>query len=234
MPLFGRKDIEFEHYSDEQLAERFRATHDNYLCGLLYKRYGHLVLGLCIKYLKNKTEAEDAVMQIFPKLLDDLKKEFDLTYLFIAHNLSVVEYISDRVAVMYLGRIVEIGPSERIFADPKHPYTEALLSCIPRRDYEEALRSLEESAKALGQDGKGFEAARYRVYDLERSLLLRLASLSAEPGYGLLTLVPHAEDTGGEPTELIVPLGAIRQLRLSRVEPQGPFGFSLVAVAVMV
>ena len=61
----------------------------------------------------------------------ELKKEFDLTYVFVAHDLAVVGYISDRVAVMYLGRIVEIAPSDELFARPLHPYTVALLSANP-------------------------------------------------------------------------------------------------------
>jgi oligopeptide/dipeptide ABC transporter ATP-binding protein len=64
-------------------------------------------------------------------LLKTLQRELSLTYVFIAHNLGVVEHISDRVAVMYLGRVVEITDRERIFADPRHPYTRALLSAIP-------------------------------------------------------------------------------------------------------
>ena len=64
-------------------------------------------------------------------LLVELKKEFDLTYVFVAHDLAVVGYISDRVAVMYLGRIVEIAPSDELFARPLHPYTVALLSANP-------------------------------------------------------------------------------------------------------
>lgn len=67
-------------------------------------------------------------------LLNDLKDDYNISYLFIAHDLSVVEHISDRIAVMYLGEIVEIGTPEELFTPPQHPYTEALLSAIPEPD----------------------------------------------------------------------------------------------------
>ena len=67
-------------------------------------------------------------------LFMDLREQLDLTYLFISHDLSVVEHISDRIVIMYLGRVVEQAPTDELFAEPNHPYTQALLAEVPRLD----------------------------------------------------------------------------------------------------
>jgi oligopeptide/dipeptide ABC transporter ATP-binding protein len=82
--------------------------------------------------LDEPTSALDVSVQAqIINLLEDLKKSLGLTYLFISHDLNVVQHISDRIGVMYLGKLVELGPSEAIFSDPLHPYTVALFGAIP-------------------------------------------------------------------------------------------------------
>jgi peptide/nickel transport system ATP-binding protein len=75
-------------------------------------------------------------------LLQELKESHNLTYMFISHDLSVIKYISDRVAVMYLGHIVELTNAKELFANPLHPYTEALLSAIPTTDVTEKEKDM--------------------------------------------------------------------------------------------
>ncbi|MNC37654.1 Oligopeptide transport ATP-binding protein OppF [compost metagenome] len=68
--------------------------------------------------------------------MEDLQEQYSLTYMFISHDLSVVKFISDRVGVMYLGRLVEMAPTDDLFAEPLHPYTKALISALPLPDTE--------------------------------------------------------------------------------------------------
>jgi peptide/nickel transport system ATP-binding protein len=75
-------------------------------------------------------------------LLRDLQHEFDLTYLFIAHDLSVIKHISNRVAVMYVGKIMEMASTKELFGKPSHPYTEALLSAVPKTDPETKMKRI--------------------------------------------------------------------------------------------
>lgn len=87
-----------------------------------------LILDEAVSALDKSVEAQ------ILNLLNSLKEELNLTYIFISHDLNVVEYISDRIMVMYLGRVVEIGPVEAVYGSPKHPYTRALLSSKPSHD----------------------------------------------------------------------------------------------------
>jgi len=117
-------------------------------------------------------------------LLSDLQDEMRLTYLFIAHDLSVVEYISDRVMVMYLGKIVEIAPSEKIYQNPKHPYTEALLAAIPKQEAGSTRRSILKGSipdPSNPPDGCVFHTRCLYAKDICRNLIPKLKAVKNYP-----------------------------------------------------
>lgn len=126
-------------------------------------------------------------------LLMDLQKEFGLTYLFISHSLSVVEHISDRVAVMYLGKIVEIASYKDLYDNPKHPYTEALLSAAPepdpKRKKQRIILTGDIPSPAKVPTGCYFHPRCPKVKEECKSVAPRLASIDGNPTHEVSCLL---------------------------------------------
>ena len=143
-PFITRKIVKNKQELEERVAELLRSVR---LDPAFMRRYPHafsggqrqriaiaraLALNPSFVVADEPVSALDVSVQVqILELLKELQAELDLTYIFVAHNLAVVEYISDRIAVMYVGKIVELGDTEEIFTRPMHPYTEALLSAVP-------------------------------------------------------------------------------------------------------
>ena len=117
------------------LPERHLALYPHEISGGQQRRVGLariLMLRPSLDILDEPTSGLDVSVQaVILNLLLELRAAFNLTYMFISHDLSVVSLLSQRIAVMYLGRIVEIGPTETVFANPAHPYTQSLLAAVP-------------------------------------------------------------------------------------------------------
>ncbi|WP_408959260.1 ABC transporter ATP-binding protein [Natrinema sp. 74] len=160
-------------------------------------------------------------------LLADLQAEFDLTYLFITHDLSVVEHVADRVAVMYLGKLVETGTTAEVFDAPSHPYTEALLSAIPepdpRWDGDRIVLDGDVPSPTDPPDGCRFHTRCPRVippaeYDLETDAFRAVMTLrtrlddAVETNAGLEALLPRSEERADVPLAIREAIGLPQRL----------------------
>jgi peptide/nickel transport system ATP-binding protein len=142
--IHGMRDRERRREIGQNLLERVGLSADDYgrypheFSGGQKQRIGlarSLVLNPDLIVADEPVSALDvSIKTAILNLIDDLQQEFDLSILLISHDMGVVRQVCDRVAVMYLGKIVELGPTEQLFDDPQHPYTQALISSIPRPD----------------------------------------------------------------------------------------------------
>ncbi len=177
------------------------------------------------------------------ELMIELKQEFDLTYIYITHDLATAKFFCDRIAIMYLGRIVEIGPAEQIYADPKHPYTAALLRAIPEPDPDRSVpRDLPRGeipdavAPPLGcrfhpRCPDAFEVCGWESRDLRTLLELRWTRLPEEDYEAERELIGDLDQLDEPALETVLPVAdgrdaeeAIRMLDSMRVAaPDDPF-----------
>jgi oligopeptide/dipeptide ABC transporter ATP-binding protein len=142
----ARRDMVLEMMDRVSLPRQFARRYPGELSGGLRQRVGiaaALILRPRLVIADEPTSALDASVQAeVLNLLADLQADMGLSYILISHNLDVVRHLSHRVAVMYLGRVVELGPANEVFTRPKHPYTESLLAAAPKPDPRAALAPL--------------------------------------------------------------------------------------------
>ena len=153
-------------------------------------------------------------------LLEDLQAEFNLTYMFIAHDLAVVKHVSDRVAVMYLGKIVELAEADKLYEDPQHPYTQALLSSIPVADPEVARRKDRIVLKgdvpspANPPSGCPFHERCWKMQSICKEQMPPLEMKDGDPGHQAACWFPGPEGAPGTITPAII----MEQIRSERAE----------------
>ena len=185
-------------------------------------------------------------MSVRAKILElmlELKDEFDLTYIYITHDLATAKFFCDRIAIMYLGKIVEIGPAKQIYADPKHPYTEALLRAIPEPDPSRSVpRDLPRGevpdavTPPLGcsfhpRCPRAFEVCGWESRDLRTLLETHWTELSEEEFERERALIGDLDGLDQPATECVLPAAsgghgddAVRVLeRLRQKSPDDPF-----------
>ncbi|MGR3670953.1 ABC transporter ATP-binding protein [Sagittula sp.] len=135
MPAAKRRERIREIFDSVNLREEFLDRYPHEFSGGQAQRIGiarALAANASILILDEPVSALDVSVQAqVPNLLADLRREYDLTYLFISHDLAVVEAVSDRIAVLYFGSVVEVGPAKEVFAQPRHPYTQLLANSAP-------------------------------------------------------------------------------------------------------
>jgi oligopeptide transport system ATP-binding protein len=156
-------------------------------------------------------------------LLEDLQTEFDLTYMFIAHDLAVVKHVSDRVAVMYLGKIVELAEADKLYEDPQHPYTQALLSSIPVADPEVARRkdrivlSGDVPSPANPPPGCPFHVRCWKAQSICQQQMPPLEMKDGDPGHQMACWFPGPEGAPGT----ITPAKIIEQIKAEKAAGLG-------------